>query len=74
MFKEIDLGGSTMEESAFEAAFAAFLERHEYDAAEEALFQVVRSAFLAGWNAAHGIMPQEEPPIGFASKEDPSGE
>ena len=50
-----------MTESAYEAAFAAFLERHEYDVAEEALFQVVRSAFQAGWNAAHGSIPQEEP-------------
>ena len=50
-----------MTESTYEAAFAAFLERHEYDAAEEALFAVVRSAFLAGWSAARGSIPQEEP-------------
>lgn len=60
-----------MEESASEAAFSAFLERHEYDAAEEALFAVVRSAFLAGWNAAHGSTPQEEPAVTCAPEDKP---
>ena len=59
-----------MEEPGYEAAFAAFLERHEYDAAEEALFAVVRSAFLAGWNAAHGSVPQEEPAVIRESEEE----
>ncbi len=60
-----------MAESAFEAAFASFLERHEYDAAEEALFLVVRSAFLAGWSAACGHAPQEEPAIICTLGEEP---
>ena len=59
-----------MAESAFEAAFSAFLERHEYDAAEEALFAVVRSAFLASWNAAHGSTPQEEPAVTSTPEEE----
>lgn len=60
-----------MAEPAFEAAFASFLERHEYDAAEEALFAVVRSAFLAGWCAAHGSVPQEEPAVICTLGEEP---
>lgn len=42
----------------FEAAFAAFLERREYDEAESALFSMVRTAFVAGWRAAGGDPPQ----------------
>jgi len=38
----------------FETAFGAFLERSEYDAAEDILFAVARGAFLAGWEAAGG--------------------
>ena len=60
-----------MAESAFEAVFASFLERHEYDAAEDALFAVVRSAFLAGWCAAHGSIPQEEPTVICTPEEEP---
>lgn len=33
----------------FEAAFSAFLDRHEYDEAEQYLFSMVRLAFCAGW-------------------------
>lgn len=42
----------------FEAAFSAFLDRHEYDEAEHYLFSMVRLAFAAGWRAAGG-----EPPV-----------
>ena len=38
----------------FEKAFDAFLERSEYDQAENALFAIVRIAFLAGWKSAGG--------------------
>ena len=38
----------------FEAAFSAFLDRHEYDEAENYLFLMVRLAFSAGWQAAGG--------------------
>ena len=41
----------------FEEAFGAFLDRREYDEAEAALFGIVRSAFLAGWQAAGGELP-----------------
>lgn len=44
----------------FEAAFANFLDRHEYDEAENYLFSMVRLAFAAGWKAAGGAPPQQE--------------
>ena len=42
----------------FETEFSAFLERTEYDCAENALFLVVRNAFMTGWRAAGGALPQ----------------
>ncbi len=36
----------------FEAAFDAFLERREYDAAELSVEKLVEEAFRAGWCAA----------------------
>jgi hypothetical protein len=44
----------------FEAAFAAFLDRHEYGEAENHLFSMVRLAFAAGWRAAGGEPPVSE--------------
>jgi hypothetical protein len=44
----------------FEAAFSAFLDRHEYDEAENYLFSMVRLAFSAGWQAAGGQPPVSE--------------
>jgi len=41
----------------FEKSFSDFLETRDYDQASEALFTVVRSAFLAGWKAAGGEPP-----------------
>ena len=49
-----------MMSNKFEAAFSSFLDRHEYDDAESALFEIVRAAFLAGWRAAGGEEPQSE--------------
>ena len=43
-----------MHSNDFEEKFDAFLENKKYDMAQEALFQVVRSAFIAGWEAAGG--------------------
>lgn len=42
----------------FEKAFSDFLERREYDQAENALFAMVRIAFVAGWKAAGGDPPK----------------
>ena len=44
----------------FEYAFSQFLERHEYDEAENYLFSMVRISFAAGWQAAGGVPLQEE--------------
>ena len=43
-----------MHSDQFEKAFSDFLERREYDEAEDALFHLVRTAFYAGWQAAGG--------------------
>ncbi|NLU25467.1 MAG: hypothetical protein GXW99_12350 [Clostridiales bacterium] len=44
----------------FEKAFSDFIDRREYDRAENALFDMVRIAFLAGWKAAGGNTPQPQ--------------
>lgn len=44
----------------FEKAFDDFLDRREYDQAENALFAMVRIAFTAGWLAAGGTPPQPQ--------------
>ena len=44
----------------FEEAFADFLDRHEYDEAENYLFSMVRLAFPAGWKAAGGEPPKSQ--------------
>ena len=49
-----------MHTNEFEEAFSNFLERHEYDEAENYLFSMVRLAFSAGWLAAGGAPPQSE--------------
>ncbi len=49
-----------MYSNEFEKCFADFLDRHEYDDAENALFAMVRIAFSAGWQAAGGAPPQSE--------------
>ena len=46
-----------MYSNEFEAAFEAFLERREYDEAENYLFSMMRQAFIAGWVAAGGDPP-----------------
>lgn len=45
----------------FELAFGNFLEQEKYDAAEQALFDLTRAAFEAGWKAAGGELPQPAP-------------
>lgn len=44
----------------FEKAFDGFLERREYDQAENALFSMVRISFVAGWLAAGGDPPRPQ--------------
>ena len=49
-----------MYSNRLEEAFSSFLDRHEYDEAEAALFSMVRLSFVAGWLAAGGEPPQSE--------------
>ena len=50
----------TMYSNEFEEAFSNFLDRHEYDEAENYLFSMLRLAFAAGWQSAGGAPPQSE--------------
>lgn len=38
----------------FEKAFSDFLDSEVYDRGEDALFALIRAAFIAGWKAAGG--------------------
>ena len=49
-----------MNTNEFEEAFSNFLERREYDEAENYLFSMIRLAFSAGWQAAGGTPPKAE--------------
>lgn len=53
----------------FEEAFSNFLERREYDKAENALFSIVRIAFVAGWISAGGNPPQPQRILEIVHKE-----
>jgi deoxyribodipyrimidine photolyase len=44
--------------SEFERYFSDFIDKREYDEAENMLFLIVRAAFLSGWLAAGGIDPK----------------
>ena len=44
----------------FEKAYSNFIDRREYDQAENALFSMVRLSFKAGWLAAGGKTPQPQ--------------
>lgn len=48
----------TMQSNDFEKAFGDFIDRKEYDEAQNALFSMVRTSFEAGWKAAGGEPPQ----------------
>jgi len=50
-----------MHSDKFEKAFGDFLERSEYDEAQNAMFTLTRKSFEAGWGAAGGepLPPQE---------------
>ena len=59
-----------MDSPDFEKAFRDFLDRREYDEAENALFSMVRIACLAGWHAAGGHPPKPQKVIEIFHKED----
>lgn len=50
----------------FEKAFSDFIDRREYDQAENALFSMIRISFKAGWLAAGGNAPQPQKIIELA--------
>ncbi len=41
-----------MNSDELEKAFSDFIDGEEYDRAESTLFDLIRQAFTAGWNAA----------------------
>ncbi|MCL2035117.1 MAG: hypothetical protein FWG94_10370 [Oscillospiraceae bacterium] len=47
----------------FEKAFSEFIDRKEYDSAENALFSMIRISFKAGWIAAGGKAPGAQRPV-----------
>ena len=57
----------------FEKAFSDFLDRREYDQAENALFDMVRISFLAGWKAAGGDPPKPQKVFTLMHKKDITG-
>lgn len=57
----------------FEKAFSNFLDRREYDQAENALFAMVRISFLAGWKAAGGDPPKPQKILALMHKDDIDG-
>jgi len=57
----------------FEKAFSDFLDRREYDQAENALFSMVRISFLAGWKAAGGDPPPAQKILAIMHKDDIDG-
>lgn len=54
----------------FEQAFSDFIDRREYDQAENALFCMVRVAFTAGWLAAGGTPPRPQKVIELIHRSD----
>ena len=59
-----------MQTNDFEQTFGDFLDRREYDQAENALFAMVRIAFLAGWKAAGGDPPLPQKIVQLMHKDD----
>ena len=52
-----------MQNETFEQALDEFLEQAEYDAAYEAIFQLVKAAFLAGWKVRESQPPAQIIPL-----------
>ena len=57
-----------MEKQDFERCFSDYIDRREYDEAQNALFSAVRSSFKAGWESAGGNPPPVQPAIQFTPK------
>ncbi len=48
------IGEKKMSTPNFEESFSDFIDRREYDDAQNALFSIVRLSYQAGWEAACG--------------------
>ena len=59
---------SLLTPSDYEASFDSFLERSEYDNAENMIFALVRAAYKAGWCSAGGEPPQPKPLLQLLDK------
>lgn len=49
----------------YDKAFSRFLDRREYDHIQQELFVMISMAFMAGWRAAGGEIPEINPPLEF---------
>jgi hypothetical protein len=49
-----------MQQSSFEKAFSDFIDGDTYEKAEASLFELVRAAFRAGWEAAMSSSEQND--------------
>ena len=67
-----------MQSNIFEKAYSDFIDRREYDDAQNALHSMVRTSFTAGWNAAGGDPPTPykifEIVSGTEKEDEPNGE
>jgi len=59
---------TAMESDTFEKAYADFIDCREYDQAQNALFDMVRISFKAGWQAAGGNPPEPQRVIELVPK------
>ena len=58
-----------MESNQFEKAYGDFIDRREYDEAQNALHEMVRISFKAGWEAAGGNPPPSQPVVQLVPKD-----
>ena len=58
----------------FEQALDDFLAGTQADAAHQALYDIIRAAFLAGWRSAGGEHPQEQRIFELIPCGNPSGQ
>lgn len=55
-------GAANMEEKRFDQYYEDFLNSHACDVGHDAIFELTKDAFAAGWRAAGGD-PDQAPPI-----------
>ena len=55
-------GAANMEENRFDRCYEDFLNSHACDVGHDAIFELTKDAFAAGWRAAGGD-PDQAPPI-----------